>query len=159
WYCLPVGVSNGADYYGKAFKALRLKTPAAASLPLVGNGQLPPVGAPVPAPMKPALAALLESNRQALQWLAQGAQCEACRYPLDLSRGFALVYTPIQKLEQATFLLALAALDHADSHQPAQAANDLFTAFALADSLVRIPTILPQLLRRRIDTCALDALE
>src|SRR5262249_19423620 len=64
-----------------------------------------------------------------------------------------------QNLEQATFLVALAALYRADANEPAKAADDLFVAFSLADSLAHIPTTLAQLLRRRVNGCALDALE
>lgn len=159
WYAIPSGAPNAATFYVKGFHALELSPHGAGLLPLFGNGQIPAIDAPVPVAMKSALAGLLTSNRKALQLLEQGSKCSQCRYPLDLAQGYDLVYRPIDKLEKATFLLALAALCHADSNQPDAAAHDLFNAFSLANSLAHVPSTFAQLLRRRINRCALDALE
>ncbi len=159
WYAEPEGSPNAAVFYLKACDALKLKTRGIESLPLLGNGRYPALDGPVPAPMKKALEALLKSNADALHFLAEGAKYGRCRYALDFLQGSDLVYRPFPKLENAGFLVELAALYHADSNQPEEAAHDLLIAFSLADSLAQIPSVLPQLLRRRINRSALDALE
>jgi hypothetical protein len=159
WYSEVAGAPNAAVFYLKAFHALRLGSRAAATLPLLGNGEMPSPHGPLPPAMKAALAEVLDSNRAALEFLAEGAKYNHSRYPIDFTQGIDYVYRPLQNLEKAVFLLVMAALYHADGHRPDEAAHDVFIAFSLAKSLGEMPCVFAQLLRRRINLCALDALE
>jgi hypothetical protein len=159
WYPQMAGAPNAAVFYLKAFNALRLGSGAAATLPLLGHGEMPSPQSPLPTPMKAALAEVLGSYRAALESLAEGAKYDHCRYPIDFTQGIDYVYRPLQNLEKSVFLLVMAGLYHADGHRGDEAAHDVFIAFSLAKSLGEMPCVFAQLLRRRINLCALDALE
>lgn len=159
WYVEPPRGENAWFIYKKALHSLQSPKGSPCVLPFFGNGQLPDLASPVPEPMKSSLADWVKSNREALQYLAQGAQFERCRYPLDFTRGSDLVYRPFPKVETASLLLELSALYHADCGQGEQAAKDLVHDLALANSLGIAPATLAQLLRGRVLTYTLRGLE
>jgi hypothetical protein len=158
WYVEPPAGQNAATFHLKGLDALQLGN-VGSTLPFFGKGQMPPPGAPIPAPMKSALAALMKSNQGALQLFAQGTQFDHCRYPVDLTCGYDAVFRHLKKLDNAGMLVELSALVHADAHQAEQAASDLRTELALANSLANEPTTLAQLLRGWIVGYAVGALE
>jgi hypothetical protein len=159
WYVEPAAGANAAEYYMKGANALKLTGGDISALPFLGNGQMPALDAPVDAPMKTALANVVSANREPLLWLAEGAKYRQCRYPLDLTQGFDLVYRPFPNLEKSSLLLESAALFHADSKHGGQAANDVMVNLCLADSLADAPATLAQLLRGRIISYSVRALQ
>jgi hypothetical protein len=159
WYPEPAPGQNAATYYGQGIEALKMNTAGISELPLLGGGSMPSLGEPIPASMKPALAAMVKANHDALGFLAKGAQYPQCRYPLDFTRGYDLIYRPYPQLEKASLLVELTALHYAENKQPEPAAREVLTSLALADSLANAPSVLSQLLRSRMLVYALTALE
>src|SRR5216684_4175277 len=102
WYVEPPAGQNAATFYSKGFNALHLGNVGASNLLLLGQGQLPPLGAVMPGSVKAALAAFVKSNRDALQFFAQGAKYEQSRYPLDLTQGVYTVLPHLAKVKSAT---------------------------------------------------------
>ena len=159
WYVEPPAGQNAATFYLQGFDALQLTN--LGTLPILGKGQgqLPPSGTPIPASMKSALAVFLKSNQAALQLFARGAKYDRCRYPLDLTLGYDALYPHCKKLDIAGSVLKLSALCHAEANQAEQAAGDILTGLALADSLADEPAVLSQLARTWSVSHALTALE
>src|SRR5262245_6637910 len=73
WYVEPPAGQNAAVFHVKGFDALQMGKVEGSSLPFLGKGTLPPLGAPLPGASKSALAAVVQSNRDALHLFAQGA--------------------------------------------------------------------------------------
>lgn len=69
WYVEPPAGQNAAALYSQGLDALKIANAGSSNLPLLGNGQPPPLGTPMPMSMKSALAALVKSNWDALQSL------------------------------------------------------------------------------------------
>ena len=69
------------------------------------------------------------------------------------------MFRPYPKLEKASLLEELSAVQHTASHQPELAARDLSVGLALADSLAAVPSIPSQLLRSRMIAYSFSALE
>jgi hypothetical protein len=159
WYVEPAAGANAADYYSKGLDALKLTGGDLAAVPFFGQGKMPALGAPIDASMKTALGKLVTANREPLLWLAEGAKYRQCRYPLDLTQGLDLIYRPFSNLEKGSLVLGLAALFHAESKHGGQAANDVMVELCLADSLGDTPSTLAQLLRGRIISYSVTALQ
>ena len=159
WYVEPPFGQNAATFYLKGFDALQLAN--LGTLPILGKGQgqLPPLGTPIPASMKSALAAFLKSNQAALQMFARGAKWDRCRYPLDLTLGYDALFPHAKKLDIASSVLELSVIYHAEANQAEQAANDVLIGLALANSLAEEPAVLAQLPRTWSVAHALAALE
>ena len=88
WYVEPPDGQNAATFNLRGIKAMQISgADQIANLPVLGKLPAPPPGTPLPAPMKSALAAFMQRNRDALPFFAQGAQYEQSRYPIDLTHG------------------------------------------------------------------------
>jgi hypothetical protein len=159
WYAEPPAGQNAAAFYAQGLDALNITNPGASSLPLLGKGQLPPLGSPMPTTMKSALTALVNSNREALEFFAQGAKYDRCRYPVDLALGYDTLFPHVPKLKNAALLVELSALLHAEANQTEQAVNDVLTGLGLAHSLADEPALLSQLIRAASVSAAVAALE
>jgi len=159
WYVEPPAGQNAATFYSQGFNALHLGNVGASNLPLLGQGQLPPLGAVMPGSVKAALAAFVKSNRDALQFFAQGAKYEQSRYPLDLTQGVDTVFPHLPKVKSAMLLMELSAVSHAEGKEGKSAANDVLVALALARSLEAEPSLISQLMRAATVSIAVAALE
>ncbi len=145
WYVEPPSGQNAAPFYCQGFDALQIDH--GANLPLLGKGKLPPPAGTIPPPMKLAMAAFVQANRDALQFFDQGATYEHCRYPVDLSQGFDLLLPHLVKFRAALQSMELSAILHADEHEGKQAGRDLLIALALERSLDAEPSMLSQFIR------------
>ncbi len=159
WYVEPPAGQNAATFYSQGFNALQLGNVGSSNLPLLGQGQLPPLGAVMPGSVKAALAAFVKSNRDALQFFAQGAKYEQSRYPLDLTQGVYTVLPHLAKIKSATIAMELSAVWHAEGKEGKPAANDVLMALALARSLEAEPSLISQLMRAATVSIAVAALE
>jgi hypothetical protein len=97
--------------------------------------------------MKSALETFVDANRQALQYFAQGAQCEQSRYPVDFTLGERLQLPHLAKVKSASQLAQMAAVLAAENHDGKQAAEDVLLILALARSLNAEPMLIPQMVR------------
>ena len=150
-YPEPPPGQNAATEFAKGFEALQLSKPA--------DVKLPAVGIPTPASLKVTYTSTILSNREALRHFAEGAKYQHCRYPIDLNAGIDLLLPHLAKLKNATLLLQITAVVHADARQPKLAANDVLTALALARSLDDEPPLLSQLTRAGSIALTVSALE
>ena len=157
WYVEPPAGQNAAAFYLQGFDAMQLANINA--VPFVREAQLPALGRAIPVAMKSALAAFVKSNQAALQLFAQGAKYDRCRYPVDLTLGFNALFPHGKKLGNATRLLELTAIYHAEINQAEQAAGDILMSLALANSLAEEPVVLAQLPRTWGIAYAVTALE
>jgi hypothetical protein len=90
WYIEPAPGENAATFYLQGLNALRLTS--GGSLPLVGKGTLPALSAPIPLPLKSALATLVRSNEEALNFFDRGVEHDQSRYPVNLALGYDPVF-------------------------------------------------------------------
>jgi hypothetical protein len=159
WYVEPAPGQNAATFFSQGFNALNLRPARSSPIPLLGQAKLPPLGTPLPAPMKSALDAFLQSNQEALQLFNQGAGHDQSRYPVDLSPGFETLLPHLTQFKSALQFMELAAISHAEGHDGKQAAQDVLIALALVRSLEIEPSLLSQLMRAANVSLALAALE
>jgi hypothetical protein len=157
WYVEPPAGQNAAAVYLKGFDAMQLA--GIDSVPFSSRAQLPVLGAGIPAGMRSALAGFVKSNQAALQLFAEGSKYDQCRYPVDLTRGFDALFPHSKHLGNATRLLELTAISHAEANQAELAANDVLVCLALANSLLEEPVVLGQLPRTWGIAYAVEALE
>src|SRR2546423_1971838 len=130
WYAEPE--QNAATFYLQGFNALHITDRLPPNLPLLAKGKLPPLGASMPAPVKSAMAAIVHSNRDALQFFAQGAKYEQSRYPLDLGLGFDACFPHLPHVKGASRLVELSAILHAEARDGKRAADDVLVVLGLA---------------------------
>ena len=159
WYEEPPAGQNAATFFSQGFTAMQRPKGSQANVPLLGRGQLPPLGAPLPASVKSAVSGFLDSNREALQFFDQGASRDQSRYPVDLSQGFNTVLPHLREFKSAMQLLELAAISHADARDGELAAHDILMALALLRSLEVEPALLSQSMRAANVSLAISALE
>ena len=157
WYVEPPGGQNAAAFYLQGFDAMQLANINA--VPFVREAQLPALGRTIPVAMKSALAAFVKSNQAALRLFAQGAKYDRCRYPVDLTLGFNALFPHGKKLGNATRLLELTAIYHAEANQAELAAKEVLVCLTLANSLAEEPVVLAQLPRTWGVAYAVEALE
>jgi hypothetical protein len=159
WYVEPPAGQNAATFYAQGFSALVAVKADGSSLPLLGKGKLPPLGTPLSVSMRSSLSGFVRSNKDALQWFVQGAKHEQSRYPVDLSLGIEAPLPHLGKLRHAVQLLELSAIVHAEANEGLNAANDVRIALGLTRSLETEPMLISQLVRARIVSVAVGALE
>lgn len=157
WYVEPPAGQNAAIFYLKGFDAMQLA--GIDAVPFSSRAQMPVLGAAIPASMRSALAGFVKSNQAALKFFTEGAGYDQCRYPVDLTSGFETLFPHSKHLGNATRLLELAAISHAEANQAELAANDVLVCLALANSLLKEPVVLGQLPRTWGIAYAVEALE
>jgi hypothetical protein len=145
WYVEPP--ENAATMFLQGFDAMHVDNLRASGLPLLGQGKLPPVGTSLPGSMRSALAALEHSNRDALQFFAQGARFEHSRYPMNLAQGIYTASPHLPRVRTGAMLAELSAIFNADANHGKQAADDVLVACALARSLEAEPQMISQFVR------------
>ena len=159
WYVAPPDGQNTATFVSEAISALHLANVESSGVPLLGRGKLPPLGSSMPASAKSSLAALIRSNREALQFFAQASRFEQGRYPVDLSLGVEATFPHLTKMPEACQLLELAAVSHAEANDAKSSAEDLRSALALANSLRAEPYLFSQFVRARMVGIAVAGIE
>ena len=158
WYVEPPAGQNAATFISQGIAALQISDAVQiTNLPVLG--QLPPPGTPLSPQVKSALAAFIRSNRDALQFFAQGAMYEQSRYPVNLTRGYATLLPETQGVVRGTQVAELSALLQAADKDGKLAADDVLLALALARSLQAEPTMLSQYARVVSVREAVEALE
>jgi hypothetical protein len=129
------------------------------SLPIVGRGDLPGRTEPLTEAARTVIAAYLTDNRQAIELLHEAVAVEYCRFPVDLSKGFAALMPPGGKMREGVMLLSLEAILSAENGQAEQAVRSIISALALGHLLSKEPFLIPQLIRFACQGRAISALE
>jgi hypothetical protein len=159
WYVEPPAGQNAATFNLRGIKAMQISgADQIANLPVLGKLPAPPPGTPLPAPMKSALAAFMQRNRDALPFFAQGAQYEQSRYPIDLTHGPDTTLPHLIGIKHGMQLAEMAAILDAENNDEKQAAADVLMTLALARSLKAEPPLISQLVRSAGVSLAVDAL-
>ena len=160
WYVEPPAGQNAATFNLRGIKALQIKgADQIADLPVLGKLPAPPPDTPLPSPVKSALAAFTQHNREALKFFAQGAQYEQSRYPIDLTKGPDTLLPHLIGIKHGMQLAEMAAILDAENNDEKQAADDVLIILSLARSLKAEPVLISQLVRTAGIPLAVAALE
>jgi hypothetical protein len=159
WYVEPPAGQNAATFNLRGIKALQIKgADQMTNLPVLGKLPAPPPDTPLPSPVKSALAAFMQHNREALKFFAQGAQYEQSRYPINLTKGPDTLLPHLFGIKRGMQLSEMAAILDAENNDEKQAADDVLMTLALARSLKAEPVLISQLVRSAGVSLAVDAL-
>ncbi len=113
--------------------------------PYVGRLEVPAF------PIDPALVAgwktYLDDSSAVFDALATARALTASRYPVNFKLGSKATFPPHTDLQHLVQFLAVAALTHAESHQPREATRDLRDMLLVARSLESNPYIISQWVR------------
>lgn len=146
WYAKPEG-KNAADIYLEAFNNFTEWDNEKANekgLPVIGGLRLPPRGEPLPEIMRTAIAEYLAVNKKTLELLHEAGTIGGCRFPVDFD-GSATPLPHLYGARRCTYLLQLAAIQEADSNNPAKAYQYIMDSFILARKLQGEPIIVSNL--------------
>jgi hypothetical protein len=165
WYPQPPAGQNAADVYNEAFAHYNMWTnsnPERAKrylLPISGMAKLPQRTEPLPGGMKQLVAEYLSDNSEALRLLYQATSMKSCRYPIDLSEGFAMRITHLNKIRQAARLLELEAIHNSEEQKPQQAVESVIASLGVLRSLNQEPMLISYLVRLACQGITIDSLE
>jgi len=152
---LPEGARNAAEVYERAFEAF-VRATDDPNLPLLGKGQWPDGGVPLPEPTARAISKCLASNQQCLALLHEAGAIEHCRYDSEFSQG---VPNPRQEKRYCAQLLNLAIIYHANKGDTEAAVACIKDGLRLGDSLRRDPALIHYLVRIACTSLTLGGLE
>ena len=159
WYPMPSG-ANAADVYMEAFDTCVEDEELEALLPGFSTGpDWPAPGEPLPAEMLAAIDAYLAKNAEALALLAAAATIPECRYPVDLSAGYAVVLPHIGFLGWGPQLLALQAVVQVQRGEHNQSVDSALAILAAAGSVHGEPKLISHLVGLRGTRSAVRAVE
>jgi hypothetical protein len=182
WYVQPPAGQNAADVYTEAFarfetwtnKLAESSIPADSTnkskfysapetkrdlLPIVGFAKLPPRTEPLSAETQQLVADYLSDNAEALRLLHQAASMKSCRYPVDLTRGYATSLTHLGRVRQAARLLSLEAVQNAEQQRRQEAVESVTASLAVARSLNQEPMLISCLVHIANQGFSVDSLE
>ena len=157
WYTIPDGAENAAYTIADAF-SYYVERSHAQSVPIVGQAELPARTEPLTEEMKAAAGLYIIDNRKALELLHAGAAIEHCRYPIDLSAGHDALFHDLSSLKKGARLLSVEAIWRAES-KPNLSVRSIASAFGLARSLEKEPTVASQLVRVACQALTVSTLE
>jgi hypothetical protein len=160
WYVEPPPGQNAAGLYIEAFAQIAIPELKPTNLPVIGLAKLPELADPIPAEMKAAIAECLQTNAAALKLLHQAASdLRDCRYPVDLTKGFATVFPHLAKARAAARILQLEAVLSAEEGQPETAHRAPKTGLAVGLSLRQEPDLIARLVTIAINGLMVSGLE
>jgi hypothetical protein len=160
WYAIPEGAENAAHYLMDAFSYYQEWSGEKRELlPIMGQAQLPPRTEPLSEETKAVVAECLADNQQALELLHEGAAIKHCRYPVDLTQGFAALMPFLGEIRNGARLFQLEAVLHAENAQPELAVRSITSIFGLARSLSKEPMIISHLVRIACQASGVSSLE
>jgi len=159
WYVEPPAGQNAATFNLQGIKAMQVDgADQIANLPILGKLPPPPPGIPLSLPVKSALTAFVQRNREALQFFAQGAQYEQSRYPIDLTKGPNTLLPHLFGIKRGMQMAEMAAILDAENKDEKTAADDILLTLTLARSLKAEPVLISQLVRAAGVALAVDGL-
>ncbi|TKJ33953.1 MAG: hypothetical protein CEE38_19100 [Planctomycetes bacterium B3_Pla] len=160
WYNIPPDAENAAYIIEDAFSFYKKwDREKSKSLPLVGKAKLPPRTESLPAEMKALIVEFIADNNEAIELLHAGAAVEHCRYPIDLSAGFATLVPNLSEMRGCVRLLELEAVLHAENGDGRSATRSAISGFGIARSLAKEPVMISQLVRAGCQAIAILTVE
>lgn len=144
-YTIPAFAENAADYITTALSHLiSPSTEDANGVPLFSNAPLPRRRQALDNPTKHVTASMLAGNQKTLELLRQGLAIPDCRYPVDFTQGNDAELIDLAAIRRTTRLLVMGAVLHAEQDDPNTATRMLLSSYGLARTLVKLPTIISQ---------------
>jgi len=160
WYKIPPNVENAAYTIEDAFSLYKTwDKEKSRSLPLIGRAELPPRTESLPTEMKTLIAEYISDNNEALELFHKAAEIEHCRYPIDLSAGYASLMPYLSEMRNGVRLLELEAVLHAEDGDTAAATLSAISGFGIARSLAKEPVTISQLVRSGCQNIAISTVE
>jgi len=160
WYKIPPNVENAAYTISDAFSYYNLwDKEKSKPLPIVGRAELPAHTEPMPEEMKALIIQYIADNNEAIELLHAGAAIEHCRYPIDLSAGFATLMPDLTEIRSGLYLLKLEAVLHAEHGDGESAISSVKACFGIAHSLAKEPITISQLVRSACQNNAATTIE
>ena len=160
WYKIPPNVENAAYTITDAFSYYRLwDKEKSKPLPVVGQAKLPARTEPLPEEMKALITQYVADNNEAIELLHAGGAIEHCRYPIDLSAGFATLMPDLSEIRSGLYLLKLEAILHAEHGDGKSAIRSVKSCFGIAGSLAKEPITISQLVRSACQNHAATTIE
>ncbi len=160
WYRIPPDAENAAYTIEDAFSFYTVwDKEKSKSLPLVGRAELPARTEPLAEETKSLIAQYIADNNEALELLHAGAEIEYCRYPIDLSAGFATLVPNLSEMRGCVRLLELEAVLHAENGDGRSATRSAISGFGIARSLAKEPVMISQLVRAGCQAIAVSTVE
>ena len=160
WYKIPPNVENAAYTFMDAFSYYKKwDKEKSKPLPVVGRAELPARTEPMPEEMKALITQYVVDNNEAIELLHAGAAIEHCRYPIDLSAGFATLMPDLNEIRSGLYLLKLDAILHAEHGDGESAIRSVKSCFGIAGSLAKEPITISQLVRSACQNVAATTIE
>ncbi len=159
WYVRPSD-ENAADVLTLAFESFpRISAATAEVLPVEGYAELPGRTEPLPEGMKRTIAHHLKANADALALVHEGAGISECRWPINLTRGYATLLDHIGPLNRSSEVLLLESVYKAEQGDSDGAVDAIVAGVGVARSLDKEPVLISQLVRMSCLGRSLSALE
>ena len=160
WYKIPRDVENAAYTIEEGLSFYKeWDKEKSKSLPLIGRAELPARTESLAEETKSLIAQYIADNNEALDLFHEAAKIENCRYPIDLSAGFATLTPNLSGMRNAVRLLGLDAVLHAENGDGRSATRSAISGFGIARSLAREPVTVSQLVRAGCQSSAISAVE
>ena len=157
-YPEPPKGQNAAELLNRAFAAMTdLGEDDALFLlvPIVGTAEMPGVDEELPPPMLRAIRDHLKDNAEALKLLHEAGAREGCKFDLDFTKGPGMLLPHLAKMRGGARLLALEAIERAESGKPGEAADAIVAALRLGRALQNEPMLISGLVRIASDGIAI----
>ncbi len=158
WHTIPEG-PNAAHAYMNAYGARVHDDATVANLPVLGDAELPDIGAVTPEPVVAAITEYLAANQRPLALMHQTDPNAPSRYGVDHTDGRGASLLHLAALRYLTRLLFLEAMSHKLEHQDEKAIESILQIVALGKSLNREPRLFAHLIRVTVFAGALWSLE
>src|ERR1043165_9599966 len=131
WYVVVPPEENAALILTNAFAHLVKGNTNSPDLPIIGRGKLPPRNEPLAPEMRQAIADYVATNQAALELLEKGLTLKSCRYPVDLTPGYATLLPHLAGLKRCAELVRLKCLMHIENGEHEAAVQSVETLMAL----------------------------
>jgi hypothetical protein len=125
----------------------------------VSKFAMPACSQPLTSEQKELLAGHVELNRAAIQTARQGLLRPKCRYPIDMSPGFATLLPHLAHLKNLAQTISFEGMLAVEDNKPNEAIQSIGTILQLSKTLENEPLLISKLVRFRMDNMAKLTLE
>jgi len=147
WYPEPAAEENAAPVYQQAVEAIHYGEAGHRYEDIVRAMREAPKGGRLPEEVLAMMRAYLAENAEALCLLHEAAKRPGVRFPVDLSKGFAMELAHLARLREGARLLGIEALVAAHDGDPQRALDALLDTLGVADTVREEPIVVSQFVR------------
>lgn len=141
---------NAAPIFINVAKAVTTESNAFRTLPILSERAIPPMGQPWPKSLTWDCLKVLSRIQDPIASLTQTDSKKGAEYPLDFSKGYAMLLPHLSKLKQLAKVLSLRAQADIEVPATASATDQLEHIFRVGQSLESEPLLISQLVRLAI---------